>query len=74
MDYYTALSKCNPVNGDESLTDEQHRDRGIDLFFGNKSLNIQLLYPILTETETYDGSFFEPNQTCEGQGYWLGKK
>jgi hypothetical protein len=69
VDYYVAVSKCNPLNSSEQMSDEQHRKRGIDLCFGKDKT--MLRFPIFTETKTYHGDFNVECESCEGQGYWL---
>lgn len=70
VDYYVALSKCNPEAHDDmsDMTDDQHRSRGIDLTFSSPKARI---FPVFTESKTYEGSFSTECESCEGQGYWI---
>lgn len=72
VDYYVALSKCNPEGAPENvgdMTDEAHRTRGIDLTFNSPRVK---RFPVFTESKTYEGSFPEC-RSCEGQGFWIEK-
>lgn len=69
VDYYVALSYCNPEGVPfSSLTIDEHRSRGIDLTFSSPKAK---RFPVFTESETYDGSFSTECESCEGQGYWI---
>lgn len=71
VDYYVALSKCNPERAPANfsdMTDDEHRSRGIEIQFSKVRPK---RFPVFTESKTYKGDFSTECQSCVGQGYWL---
>lgn len=68
-DFFIALSECNPTDESVNFTDDDHRNRGIDLSFDITEKKGTVKFPVLTELDEYMGEFTK----CEdlaNQGYW----
>lgn len=72
-DYFVALSECNPEGGTEQLTQEQHRERGVDLEYENRE-TLHLKFPVFTETATYDGTYEQCNRIDNQGTSWEDKE
>ena len=72
-DYFVLLSMMNASAAmNASLTEEQHRTRGIHISRGSEVLNGQILYPQLTESDKDPevATFYKECQDCPAQGYF----
>ena len=77
-DYYVLLAEINFGLQDtfKKLNEDDRRSLGIELFFEKKVAGVywmpkDILYPVLTESDTWTGGFTVPNETHEGQGQWF---
>lgn len=77
-DYFVLLSEMNPGPDGRpvELSDEQHRERGVDLAHENIVLPWPVRYPQLTETEEAPTllAFLVPCRDCPAQGYFYNKQ